>query len=233
VWFVITADRVGRPKRRLPVSGFTAEWQTDADPCGMVARGGLAETDPAIEPPHGMQCRHVLKSRALPERVQSRHDRNEFALNLVILYEDALTREWTRELWARVDDLIGSGDICRKVWRICDLQRPAVFAEAVRAAAEAHVLVISFRDKGLFPPRFCDWAEAWVRHRSAEGAMVALIGVQPRPDATDGQARAYLESVARRGGLDFLPRERKLPKESTDRGRRKAIAPVRTLLQPA
>jgi hypothetical protein len=73
------------------------------------------------------------------------------------------------------------------------------------------VLVISLRDVGTLPARFCDWAEAWVPHRTAAGgALVALIGVHPVPNAASGQAYSYLESVARRAGLDFLPHERKL-----------------------
>jgi hypothetical protein len=43
------------------------------------------------------------------------------------------------------------------------------------------------------------------------GALVALIGVPPQPDTQSGRAYAYLESVAKRAGLDYLPNERKLP----------------------
>jgi hypothetical protein len=53
------------------------------------------------------------------------------------------------------------------------------------------------------------------RRAGRPGAMVALIGVPPQPDAQSGRAHKYLESVTRRVGLDFLPRERKLPARSS------------------
>jgi hypothetical protein len=157
----------------------------------------------------------LKRSVRLPAPARSEEE-NEFALQVLVFYEDPLTRRWTRELWNRVHHLIGSGGICRSAWRIGDLARPEVFADAVQAAAKAHVLVISLRDVGSLPARFCDWAEAWVPHRTGDGgALVALIGVHPAPSTASGEAYSYLESVARRAGLDYLPHERKLPDDST------------------
>jgi hypothetical protein len=135
-------------------------------------------------------------------------------LRVVIAYEDPLTHYWAMELWGRVGDLIGSGGICRTAWKISDLTHPGLFAEAVREAARAHVLVISFRDAGALPPCLCEWVEAWTPHRTGPGgALVALIGVPPKPSGQYGQAYTYLETVARQAGLDFLPHERKLPED--------------------
>jgi hypothetical protein len=95
-----------------------------------------------------------------------------------------------------------------------DLTHPSLFAEAVREAARAHVLVVSFRDGGALPPCLCEWVEAWTPHRTGSGgALVALIGVAPKPSGQYGQAYTYLETVARQAGLDFLPHERKLPED--------------------
>ena len=207
------------PRRRSPASGSRRGWQAGPDSYQLGARGGVAEADSALQTLYGMRRRCVLKRSARPEPAAKAEDENELALNLVVLYEDTLTRHWATELWSRVDALIGSGGICRKTWRIRDLTQPDIFADAVRAAARAHVLVISLHDAGMLPPRFCDWAEAWVSDRIASGgAMVALIGVHPRPDAASGQVYAYLETLARRAGLDYLPHERKLPDESSNCG---------------
>jgi hypothetical protein len=173
-----------------------------------------------------MRRRHVLKRRARLRPAAQVPEENELALNLVVLYEDRLTWQWATELWGRVAELVGSGGIRRSVWRIGDLVPHEVFADAVREAAKAHVLVISLRDAGVLPSRFCEWVEAWVPHRVASGgAMVALIGVQPRPDAASGQAYGYLESVARRAGLDYLPHERKLPDYSLEHANQENMVP--------
>ena len=58
------------------------------------------------------------------------------------------------------------------------------------------------------------WMDALLPSRSRRpGALVALIGVPPQPDAQSGKAHQYLESVARKAGLDYLPHERKLPEQ--------------------
>ncbi len=166
-----------------------------------------------------MRRRYALKRAARRHTTAWREVEDELALQVVVLYADLVTRRWTKELWSRVGHLTGSGGICRKVWRMSDLARDEAFAAAVRAATRAHVLVISFRDEGELPSRLCEWFEAWVPHRTAcGGAMVALIGVQAHSGAEAGHAYSYLESVARRAGMDFLPHERRLPDQSSHAG---------------
>jgi hypothetical protein len=137
----------------------------------------------------------------------------EPALNVVTLYQDPLTRYWATELWDRVGQLIRCGDTCHKSWKISDLPPAFVFADAVQAAAEADVLVISVRDEGELPLFLHTWIDAWIPRRAGRaGALVALIGVPAQQDTQSDLACQYLEAVARRAGLDFLPREHKLPK---------------------
>jgi hypothetical protein len=108
--------------------------------------------------------------------------------------------------------LIGHEDVLRQTWKISELTDPGVFAHAVRAAAKADVLVVSVRDAGEWPMSLHEWIDAWLPKRAGRGgALVALIAVPGVPDAQSGRAHQYLETVARKGGLDFLPRERKLP----------------------
>ena len=122
--------------------------------------------------------------------------------------------QWAMELWDRVGDLIGSGGVSRTIWRMGDLGHAEILAQAVEEAARAHVMIISFRDAGVLPPNLVEWIDAWVpRHLGGGGALVALIGVPPQPNSPPGQAYRYLEHVARRAGMDFLPEERKLPGE--------------------
>ncbi len=151
----------------------------------------------------------------------------EPALRVVTLYQDSLTRQWTAELWGRVEKLVGLGGGRHRSWKIGDLMKPDIFAESVQAAREADVLVVSVRDAGELPMSLYMWVDAWLPNRTGrEGALVALIGVPSQPDAQSGRAHAYLESVARQAGLDFLPRERKLPGKPAALANLSAISPL-------
>lgn len=136
----------------------------------------------------------------------------EPALNVAMVYQDPLTRYWAAEFWDRVGELISHHSVGRQSWRIEELKDPRVFAEAGQAAAEADVLVISVRDAGEWPASLHVWIQSWLPRRAGRvGALVALIGVPGRPDGQSGRAHQYLARVAHEAGLDFLPRERKLP----------------------
>ena len=134
------------------------------------------------------------------------------ALSVATVYQDPLTRHWATELWDRVGQLIDDEGVCRQSWKISDLTDPRVFLDSVRVAAESDVLIVSVRDAGELPISLYVWVDALLPSRARRaGALVALIGVPPQPDAQSGKAHQYLESVARKAGLDFLPHERKLP----------------------
>ncbi len=154
----------------------------------------------------------MLKRRARSEPATSAVVAADPALHVTTVYLDPLTRRWAARLWDQVGGLIGGGDICHKSWRIGDLAHADVFVDAVEAAAHADVLVVSLRDAELLPLSLYKWIDGWLPQRAGrEGALVALIGVSAQPDAQCGHASHFLEMVARNAGLDFLPREHKLP----------------------
>jgi hypothetical protein len=83
--------------------------------------------------------------------------------------------------------LIDAGGICKKSWNLGNLSSAFVFADAVRAAAEADVLVISVRDAGDLPLLLHAWIDGWMPRRGGRaGALVALIGVPTGPNALSG-----------------------------------------------
>jgi hypothetical protein len=174
----------------------------------------VAQEDSILQLQLNMQ-RVTAIDRTVPyEQAARAPNGSEPALNVVTLYQDPLTRHWAAELWGRVGQLIHCGDICHKSWRLSDLSQADVFADAVQAAARADVLVISVRDEGELPPFLHKWIEAWMPKRAGlEGALVALLGVPALQGAQSDRAYHCLEAVARSAGLDFLPRERKLPEK--------------------
>ena len=136
------------------------------------------------------------------------------ALTITIVQEDAVTRRWAQQLWSRVGRLTGNGGICRECWNLAELVEKGVFEAAVRSAAKADVLVIAVRDAEPVPLLLRMWLDAWPSQREGRpGAMVALIGVDAPPHREAGRVHRLLEQVAGKAGLEFLPRERKLPPE--------------------
>ena len=112
-----------------------------------------------------------------------------------------------------------------------ELTQAAAFAQAVQAAAEADVLVISIRDGGELPLFLYVWIHAWLPRRAGRpGTLVALIGVRALPEVQIGHTRPYLEAVARCGGLDFFPQESRLPEAPVASACRPGLLPQSNLV---
>jgi len=172
----------------------------------------MGKEDSSFQALMSMQRTCIPNWSALATRAAMPPTESRPALNVATVYQDPLTRHWAAELWDRVGQLIGLEDVRRQSWKISDLTIPEVFTEGVQAAIEADVLVVSVRDAGEWPMSLHLWIDAWLPRRAGRaGALVALIGVPGQPDEQSGHAHKYLETVARQGGLDFLPQERKLP----------------------
>jgi hypothetical protein len=161
-----------------------------------------------------MQETLTMKRGGRPARAAGAAEADEFALKVAVVYQDPVTRHWANELWGRVGDLMGTVSTHRESWDLQQLRDPVTFTRAAELAAEADVVVVSVRGAGELPLVLLNWIEAWVPRRAGRiGALVALIGLPPHPDAQAQNTRQYFEAVARQGGLDFLPRERRLPEE--------------------
>ena len=172
----------------------------------------MAQKDSAFQALINVQRTSILNLVVPSAPTAKVPNETEPALNVVTVYQDPLTRHWATELWERVGQLISQVGLWRQSWKISELTDPWVFTDAVSAAAAADVLVVSVRDAGEWPMGLHLWIDAWLPKRAERGgALVALIGVPGQPDAQSGRAHHYLEAVAREAGLDFLPRERKLP----------------------
>jgi hypothetical protein len=139
-------------------------------------------------------------------------ERAEPILRVVIIYQDPLMRHWAAQMWDGVVLVIGTETIQCKSWKIGDLSDPRVFDDAAEGAAEADVLVISVRDSKEWPMSLQLWVDWWLPRRAGrKGDLVALIGVPVQPEARTGRMFEYLEGVARKARMDFLPRLRQLP----------------------
>jgi len=139
---------------------------------------------------------------------------SDTGLGVVVIYQDEPMRQWALEVCGRVAALVGTHALNSRWWKLEDLSQPAVLAGAVSTALRADVLMVAVRATEGFPLPFYVWVDSWLPHRSlGEGALVALITLPERPSLSMDRGHEYLRAVARRGRLDFLLEERRLPSE--------------------
>jgi hypothetical protein len=131
-----------------------------------------------------------------------------YALNVALVYQDALTRQWAEQVRDLSAELVGKESLRCTEWRIGDLVERRAFSAGVAALAQADVIVVSLYEAERLPAVFYLWVHVWLQQRSKRpGALVALV-VRPE-ELTAGtiETRRYLCAVASEGGLEFLMQE--------------------------
>lgn len=138
-----------------------------------------------------------------------------YEFKIAVVYQDTLAQDWAIQMCRPVRQKFG-GENVRSTWHsVRSLSDPKILVEAAEAALAADVIVIAVHAADELPPELCAWIDVWVPHRLARvGALAALIGVAGEPAPEANRTREYLQAVARRGLLDFLSHECKVPAEA-------------------
>jgi hypothetical protein len=130
-------------------------------------------------------------------------------LDLTLVYEDAETRQWAKELHEQLARLAGTATIRATWWKLSELSQPGVLAGAASTAMRADIVVVATRATEGMPLPFYVWVKQWLpNRRSAAGALVALLGAPEKDGTKSGRVADYLESIAGLGKLQFLLSER-------------------------
>jgi hypothetical protein len=130
-------------------------------------------------------------------------------LNIAGVYQDIVTREWAIQSYLGATQIVGAERIQKKWYDVNALSDSAVLMEAVSSALEADVIVVSVYAAEELPLNLYVWVAAWLPRRpSRAGAMAALIGVAEPQDSQSVRTIEYLQAVARRARLDFVPQAR-------------------------
>ena len=164
-----------------------------------------------------MEQTNVLERTALAEVVDFAPAETEpvYALNIAMVYQDALTRKWATQVCDQVTRLAGKDAVHCTQWEISRLNDLCVLKDAILMTMVADVILVSIYDAEELPKDFRVWMDAWLARRYLPaGALIALISVPGELSAQTKPARDYLRAVARKGRLDFLLRERRLPVKS-------------------
>ena len=126
---------------------------------------------------------------------------------VVVAYEDTATRDRAIGVCDGIFAQLGPETDCEiSWWRFSYLCDPTLAAQAADAAAQAGLILFSTHAGAGLPPHVRDWIELWVSRKSTQpSALAALIGMVG--DAQQGLTpiHYYLQSVASRARMDFMP----------------------------
>ena len=130
----------------------------------------------------------------------------ECPLNVGIIYQDALTREWAGQECERLATRRGKTSVRCKAWKIGDLSDPDVFAKALWEAERVDTMAVAIHDAEQLPLAFYVLMDAWSRHRSRPtGALLTLLGVSENVGAHARRTEEFLRAITRQGPLKLLP----------------------------
>jgi hypothetical protein len=155
---------------------------------------------------------NILERSTLVDESEFVPSETEFGLNVAVIYQNTAARKWATQVCDHVKRVAGNDAVHSTWWEISSLSDPDVFRDAILMTIVADVILVSINDAEELPIDLCVWIDAWLPRRYLPmGALIALISVPGQADDQTNHARDYLRTVARKGRLDFLLRERRLP----------------------
>ncbi len=159
-----------------------------------------------------MEQTNILERSTPRDELEFVSSETGYGLNVAVVYQDTPTWKWATQVCDHVTRLAGKDAVHSTWWEISRLSDPEVFKDAVLMTMVANVILVSINDAEELPIDLCLWIDAWLPRRYLPmGALIALISVPGQPGDRTNHARDYLRTVACKGRLDFLLRERRLP----------------------
>ncbi len=119
-------------------------------------------------------------------------------------YEDFRTGTLARQAYEFVaQNLSHEWRVNEQMWKFEALGVPELRELAARDAAKADLIIVA-SDGGELPIEAKAWIEEWLARKCGAVALVALFDCPPERAERAQIAQAYLEGVARRGGMEFF-----------------------------
>ena len=133
-----------------------------------------------------------------------------YTLNIAGVYQDSVTRDWAMQSCRRATQLAGEERFQNNWYDANSLSDHGILLDAVQAALVADVIVVSVYAADELPLDLYVWVQTWLPRRPSRiGALTALIGVAEPLDFQFARTLEYLQAVARKAQLDFIPQQRK------------------------
>jgi hypothetical protein len=156
-----------------------------------------------------------LLPEGAPDQMQTDDAKPRF--NVVIAYEDFAAgrhAQLTCDILAR--NLERELTLDSQMWKFDVLGNPQLREMATRDAAEADLIMIATRGEGDLPREVKVWIDDWTGRLCNAMALVKLTDRNRGCGPDDDMIRAYLESVARRTGMDFFAQPDERPEKADE-----------------
>ena len=100
--------------------------------------------------------------------------------------------------------------LAKEMWLFNQLGVPGLRAIAASEATLAHLIIISAHHAETLPDGVKSWIDVWLVQRKNR-SMVLLALFDPVYQGSSSSMKAYLEEVAKRGGMEFLVKSEDAP----------------------
>lgn len=144
-----------------------------------------------------------MKERVISDRNVADQTKGD----VLVLYENTLTREQAAKLWEEFGARNG-GDAGPEIQWFCfeDLISPDAASAVADFGAGAEVIVLALTADGDLPEHLKSWGEKWLGKRGErEGTLVGLVsGRSGNPCEIASFKEVYLRHLAHRAGMVFL-----------------------------
>jgi hypothetical protein len=152
-----------------------------------------------------MQLTSLRDRNGVAERPAIDLSNGRRALNLALVYQDTLTRQWAGQVRDRMAQAVGQEQLRCTEWQVSNLKERGPFSKGVAALAQADAIVVSLREAERLLSTFYLWVNVWLQERAGRpGVLVALMLPPEEPNSGANETRRYLYAVASQGHLDFL-----------------------------
>jgi hypothetical protein len=127
------------------------------------------------------------------------------SVSVVIVYEDFATRARANEFCEGLSRELSRGELVKQAWLLSLLRLPQLRTIAAQDAASADILLVSLHDGANLAEEVKAWLEQWLQQKgNRPSLLLALVDTINRDDYR--ALPNYLQTVARRGGVEFLVR---------------------------
>ncbi|MGD0259370.1 MAG: hypothetical protein ABSD29_06035 [Verrucomicrobiota bacterium] len=125
-------------------------------------------------------------------------------LALLATFEDSVTGLRVKEFCQRLSCNLGQQcQIVEHVWLFGTFRLRELQEIAAEEASVSDLVIISVHEAEGLPDEVKSWIDLWLSHKGARHAVLLALLDSPYGEAS-GSIEAYLQDIARRGGMEFL-----------------------------
>ena len=125
-------------------------------------------------------------------------------LALLATFEDSATGMRVKEFCQGLSRSLGQEcQIIEHVWLFSTLRLREMQEIAAEEASTSDLIIISVHQAESLPDEVKSWVDLWLGHKGARRAVLLAL-LDPAYEDVPGPTQAYLQDIARRGGMEFL-----------------------------